>query len=226
MMKKDAVIFDMDGVLIDSEPYWRQAQVEVLAGYGMTATFDDCIRLTMGRRLEDIAKIWCQHFNFQISLVELQLAIMSGVVALIRQQGEAKLGVNALLDTLQRAGVKIALATSSSMPIIDAVLDSLNIRQYFSVVCSADNEEYGKPHPSVYLTAAHQLGVSASQCVVIEDSVTGMIAGLAAGMTTFVVPDSIDDPRFAVANGSFISLVDLEHHLQITGETKGIGVRS
>lgn len=220
-MQKDAVIFDMDGVLIDSEPYWRQAQVDVLAGYGMTATFDDCIRLTMGRRLDDIAKIWCQHFSLDIPSEELQLSIMQAVVALIRQHGEPKLGVVSLLQTLQGAGVKIALATSSSRPIIDAVLDSLNIRQYFSVVCSADNEEYGKPHPAVYLTAARTLDVAANQCVVIEDSVTGMIAGLAAGMTTFAVPDCIDDPRFAVANGRFSSLDELEYHLTTTGERMG-----
>ncbi|MBY5946695.1 hexitol phosphatase HxpB [Photobacterium rosenbergii] len=225
MMQKDAVIFDMDGVLIDSEPYWRQAQVDVLAGYGMTATFDDCIRLTMGRRLDDIAKIWCQHFNLNIPSEELQLSIMQAVVALIRQQGEPKRGVVSLLQTLQGAGVKIALATSSSMPIIDAVLNSLKISQYFSVVCSADNEEYGKPHPSVYLTAAQKLDVAANQCVVIEDSVTGMIAGLAAGMTTFAVPDNIDDPRFAVASGRFSSLEELEHHLIKTGEVKGVMVR-
>lgn len=222
MMQKDAVIFDMDGVLIDSEPYWRQAQVEVLASYGMTATFDDCIRLTMGRRLDDIAKIWCQYFGLQVASEELQFAIMQAVVALIRQKGEAKQGVKALLDALQRSGVKIGLATSSSMPIIDAVLDSLNIRTYFSVVCSADNEEYGKPHPSVYLTAAQKLDVAANQCVVIEDSVTGMIAGLAAGMTTFAVPDNIADPRFAVANGIFSSLEDIEHHLKTMGEVKGV----
>ena len=216
-MEKNAFIFDMDGVLIDSEPFWRQAQVEVLAGYGAAVTFDDCIRLTMGRRLDDIANIWCRHCGLSVAPAELQQAIMQAVVALIRQHGEAKEGVHGLLQYLHRSGMKIALATSSSRPIIDAVLDSLAIRGYFSVLCSADDEAYGKPHPAVYLTAARRLGATAESCVVIEDSVTGMIAGLAAGMTTYAVPENPDDPRFAVASGRFCTLAALHRALDSAG---------
>lgn len=209
-MYKEAVIFDMDGVLIDSEPFWRQAQISALAAYGASATVDDCIRLTMGKRLDDIAAIWCQHFSLTVEPERLKQQIMQTVVGLIQAQGQPKEGLVDLLVTLRDAGLRIGLATSSSYPVIDAVLDRFAIRAFFSVICSGDDERYGKPHPAVYLTAAEKLGVAPAQCMVIEDSVTGMVAGLAAAMTTYVVPEDMDDPRFSIAQGRFSSLTALK----------------
>jgi HAD superfamily hydrolase (TIGR01509 family) len=210
-MNKNTVIFDMDGVIIDSEPFWRQAQINELAKYNVTITVADCITLTMGKRLEEIAKIWCLRHQLTISPSVLQHNIMQLVVDLITDKGLAKPGLYSLLAYLREHNLNIGLATSSSKPVIDAVLRRLKIHSYFSVICSADDEVYGKPHPAVYLTTAKQFKVRADQCIVIEDSVTGMIAGKAAAMTTWAVPDNINNPKFSIAENIFSSLTQVQH---------------
>lgn len=212
-MNKNTVIFDMDGVIIDSEPYWREAQINELAKYNVTITVADCIQLTMGKRLEEIAKIWCLRHQLTICPSVLQHNIMQFVVELILEQGTAKPGLHTFLQYLQEHNINIGLATSSSKPVIDAVLHRLKIHSYFSVICSADDEVYGKPHPAVYLTTAQQFKVRTEQCLVIEDSVTGMIAGKAAAMTTWVVPDNINNPKFSIAEGVFSSLMHVQQGL-------------
>lgn len=208
-MKKNTVIFDMDGVIIDSEPFWRQAQIKELAKYQVIIDDEDCIKHTMGRRLDDIAQTWCQLYELTIAPAELRQDIMQSVVELILKQGCAKEGLYCLLEHFKKNSINIGLATSSSLPIINAVLERLSIRSFFASICSADDEKFGKPHPAVYLKAASQLQVQPEQCIVIEDSVTGMIAGLAAGMATFVVPENIDDPRFSIASHTFPSLAEI-----------------
>jgi len=210
-MNKNTVIFDMDGVIIDSEPFWRQAQIKELAKYNVTITVADCIKLTMGKRLEEIAKIWCLRHQLTTCPSVLQHNIMQLVIDLIIDRGGAKPGLHSLLDYLQEHNINIGLATSSSKPVIEAVLWRLKIHSYFSVIRSADDEIYGKPHPAVYLTAAKHFKVRPEQCIVIEDSVTGMIAGKAAAMTTWVVPDNIHNPKFSIAEGIFSSLTQVQH---------------
>lgn len=212
-MNKNTVIFDMDGVIIDSEPFWRQAQINELAKYNITITVADCITLTMGKRLEEIAKIWCLRYQLTIPPSVLQHNIMQLVIELITDEGYAKPGLHSLLHYLQEKNINIGLATSSSKPVINAVLDRLKIHSYFSVIRSADDEVYGKPHPAVYLSTAKQFKVRAEQCIVVEDSVTGMIAGKAAAMTTWVVPDDIHNPKFSIAEGIFSSLTQIQHAL-------------
>jgi len=212
-MTKNTVIFDMDGVLIDSEPFWRQAQIAELAKYNVTVTADDCIKHTMGRKLEEIAHIWCQRFALSIEPRELQLNIMHSVIALIKEQGTAMPGLNNLLKFLKNNNFNIALATSSSLPVIEAVLARLSVTEYFQVICSGDKQQYGKPHPGVYLSAVQQLQVTRQQCVVIEDSVTGMISAKAAAITTYVMPEDMNDPKFSIADGIFSSLEKIEYYL-------------
>ncbi|WP_038179819.1 hexitol phosphatase HxpB [Vibrio rhizosphaerae] len=205
----NAVIFDMDGVLIDSEPFWRQAQIETLATYGAEITVEECIQYTMGKRLDTIAAIWCQRCQLEVDPAILAQEIIQKLIVQVREHGRAMPGVHQLLSTLQQAGYRIGLATSSGPEIIQAVLERLEIKDYFSQICSADHEAYGKPHPAVYLSAAHKLDVAPQQCLVIEDSVTGMIAAKAASMTTFVVNEHHPDPRFTLADQCFHSLEEI-----------------
>ncbi len=222
-MNINTVIFDMDGGLIDSEPFWRQAQIEELKKYNVIVTVDDCINNTMGRKLDDLADIWCKRFELPITSLELQQNIMNSVIALIREKGNAKTGLYSLLNYLRKNNFKIGLATSSSIPIIDAVLDHLAIRDFFTVICSADSEKYGKPHPCVYLSAAKQLKTNKEQCVIVEDSITGMISGKAAAITTYVIPEDVTDPKYSIADGIFTSLEKIEHHLVNGANSRFIG---
>lgn len=204
----------MDGVIIDSEPIWRNAQIQVLANQNISITAQDCIKYTMGKRIDDVALTWCELFDLSVDPKVIENEIISSVVTLIGLEGEPKEGLYELLDFLVANNFKIGLGTSSSVPIIDAVFDKLKIRQYFKVVCSADTEEYGKPHPAVYLTVAKKLESKPQDCIVLEDSVTGMIAAKSAVMKTIVIPENKNDPRFSLADVIFDSMLEVVNYLK------------
>lgn len=209
-----AVIFDMDGVLIDSEPLWQQAQIECLGTYNISVTVDDCIKNTMGKRIDAIALTWCDMFGLDIAPQKLEQAIINRLCELISLQGEMLPGVFELLSFLKKSGYRIGLATSSSVVVVDTVLNKLNIRNFFDVVRSADLEPYGKPHPSVYLSVAQLLQTEPKHCLVIEDSLTGLIAAKAATMNTFIVNEQCSDPKFSFADNQFFTLIDVLDSLQ------------
>ncbi|UMB61215.1 hexitol phosphatase HxpB [Lutibacter sp. A80] len=213
-MEKNTFIFDMDGVIIDSEPLWRQAQIETLLKYNITISISDCIKYTMGKRIEEVALIWCRLHKLTINPKILETSIINLVINLIQTKGEAKKGLYTLLDFLAANNYNIALATSSSLPVINAVFNRLSIAKYFKVVCSADNEVYGKPHPAIYINTAKKLGVNIANCFVLEDSITGLIAAKAASMHTFVIPENNLDPRFSLADHLFSSMLEVQNYLE------------
>jgi HAD superfamily hydrolase (TIGR01549 family) len=214
-MDLNTFIFDMDGVIIDSEPFWRQAQIDILLKYNTTITVADCIQYTMGKRIDDVALTWCQLHSLTVSPKVLEQEIITAVANLISTKGNAKTGLYELLDFLKENNFQIALATSSSLPIITAVFNRLSIAHYFDVVCSADDEIYGKPHPAVYLKVAKKLSVKPTNCLVLEDSVTGLIAAKAAAMKTIVIPEDATDSRFTLADKIFISMFDVIDYLKV-----------
>lgn len=203
-----AVIFDMDGVLIDSEPFWQQAQVALMAELGVTITAKDCLQ-TMGLRIDQLVGYWARHYPWQgPSEPEVVERLIDRVIERVQQAGEAKPGVHATLAQIHEQGLPIGLATSSPARLMNAVLERLGIGHYFQVRHSADEEAYGKPHPGVYITAAHKLGVEPVDCLAIEDSFNGLLAAKAARMKTTVVPDQelVGDPRLAIADLQLSSL--------------------
>ncbi|WP_405604753.1 hexitol phosphatase HxpB [Polaribacter sp. Asnod1-A03] len=208
-MTLNTFIFDMDGVIIDSEPFWRQAQIEILSKYHKTISVADCIKYTMGKRIDDVALTWCQLHSLKIESKLLEQEIIAAVAELISEKGKAKTGLYELLDFLKEKKIQIGLATSSSLPIINAVFNRLSIAHYFDVVCSADEEIYGKPHPAVYLKAAKKLNVTPNNCMVLEDSVTGLIAAKAASMKTFVIPEDKTDTRFSISDNIFSDMLEI-----------------
>ena len=214
-MSTNTFIFDMDGVIIDSEPFWRQAQIEILSKYNTTITLEDCIQYTMGKRIDDIALTWCQLHSLNVSPKFLEKEIITAVAALISEKGNAKKGLYELLGFLKEYNFHIALATSSSHPIINAVFNRLSIADYFDVICSADDEVYGKPHPAVYLKVAKKLDVKPATCWVLEDSVTGLISAKAAAMKTIVIPEDITDPRFTLADITLTSMLEIIDYLKV-----------
>ncbi len=185
-----AVIFDMDGVLIDSEPLWKIAEIAAFASAGIRITATE-LEQTVGLRIDEVVDYWCQHKGANSSLKEEIIAgIMSEMVLLIFEKGEPLTGVVAALGCFKYEGVKIGLATSSYEVLLNATLEKLGINHFFDVTVSAEHLPYGKPHPEVYLQAAKALGVSPQNCLVIEDSLNGVIAGKAAKMTVVAVPEN------------------------------------
>lgn len=197
-----AVIFDMDGILIDSEPLWYRAEIDVFKRLGIHLSTAMCEETT-GWRTDAVVAHWYARYPWQgPSLKEVAEAILTHVKGLIDRHGQALAGVYTLLELLAARGLTLAIASSSPYGLIDAVVDKLDIRHYFTAMRSAVDEVYGKPHPAVYLTTARCLGIDPGDCLVFEDSIAGVQAAKAAGMWTVAVPAASQyaDPHFGVAD--------------------------
>lgn len=184
-----ALIFDMDGVLIDSEPLWRKAMIIGFNKVGMRFTEEDC-RKTTGMRFREVVDLWLNHYNILgVDPIQLEKEVLDILISLIETEGEAMPGAIDVFNYAKSLHLKIGLATSSSMRLVNAVLKKLELDSSFDAIVSAELMVYGKPHPEVFLVCAHQLRVLPRECVVIEDSVNGVIAAKASQMRVFAIPD-------------------------------------
>lgn len=213
-----AAIYDMDGLLIDSEPLWRKAEMECFKLVGIQLTENDC-RDTMGYRLNEVIEHW---YNRQpwgnLSHKELDEIIINRVIELIHSEGKAMAGVYRSIAIFEEVGFKIAVASSSPFRLINEVLKAIHLQDRFEVVHSAELETFGKPHPQVFLTAAQKLGVEPANCVVLEDSFHGIIAGKAAKMKVIGVPDAecLQKSQYQAADMLLASLADFQKsHLDL-----------
>lgn len=206
-----AVIFDMDGLIIDSEPLWRKAEISVFSKVGIKLTEDDC-RETMGYRLNEVVDLWYSRHPWDgPSKRDVESQIIDKVSNLILESGNILPGVNSIMKECKLLGLKMAIASSSPMILINTVVRLLKMEDDFDTLHSAEFESYGKPHPSVFISTALTLGVESENCVVFEDSFHGVIAGLAAKMKVVAVPDveQVENPKFQAAHLVLNSLKDL-----------------
>lgn len=206
-----AVIFDMDGVIIDSEPLWRRAMIQSFTEIGIPFN-DEKSRITTGLRFKEVAEFWfTKHGITDVSIDEFDDLVITRLCDLIAKEGKTMKGVVEALEFFKAKGLKIGVGTSSNTKLLNTVVDVLNIRQYYDVLCSAEHMQYGKPHPEVFLTCAEKLGVNPLHCLVIEDSVNGIIAGKAAQMKVLAIPEEFNynNPKFAVADYHAKSLLEI-----------------
>jgi len=207
-MNLNTVIFDMDGLLIDSEPLWSEAATEVFTSYGKKLTAADLLS-TMGLRTSEFVSWWLRDYKFDnTELEKVAEKIVELVIKKIKLEGKAMPGVDYILEFFLERGYKIGLATSSPMRVADTILNLLNIEKYIQVKTSAEKLAYGKPHPQVYLECAADLGSSPLECICFEDSVNGMIAAKAARMKCVVVPayNQQKDEKWSIADLKISSL--------------------
>jgi sugar-phosphatase len=187
-MSLNTVIFDMDGLLIDSEPLWAEAANEVLALYGLNLTNDEYITTT-GLRTKEFIQLWFGYFKIpEEEWLKAEKRIINVVIDKIIQRGTIMPGVKYIFDFFKNQRFKIGLASSSPTELIDVVVEMINIKQYLHAVSSAEDLAYGKPHPQVYLDCAAKLQSEPTACICFEDSFNGMIAAKAARMKCVVVP--------------------------------------
>ena len=205
-----AAIFDMDGLLIDSEPLWQDAEIAVFGELGVPLTRSMC-RETMGVRVDHVVRHWYERYPWRgSSLDDVEARIVSAVGELILERGAPMPGVEETIEELSSAGYRLAVASSSSMRLIRLALDKLAIIDCFEVLHSAESESQGKPHPAVYSSAMACLDVEPGQCIAFEDSVAGVRSANSAGAWVIAVPDASEraNPGFALADAVLESLTD------------------
>ena len=209
-----AVIFDMDGLLIDSESFWRQAHMAVLSRHGYYITEQD-IREKAGIVTKDIVEMWRQRFGWDMSLnEEITQEIISEVLGRVKRAGTPLPGATHAVRLCKQQALPLAVASSSPPELIQADLECMKLVSYFDVVHSAVHERRGKPYPDVFLSTAKQLGIEPDYCLVFEDSLTGVKAAKAAGMRCVAVPHKpYDKEAFAIADGELDSLEQLSPQL-------------
>lgn len=203
-----AVIFDMDGVIIDSEPFWRSAEIITYAKVGLHLTDDEC-RLTTGLDTDDAINFWHNRKPWtNKSFHEIKEELYTLVMEQVDKNGQIFPGVTRLLDMFESKGLKIGLASSSPLKIIQQVVLKLGINDRFQILHSAEAELTGKPHPAVYLGAAQRLGVPKNSCIAFEDSFNGLLSAKAAQMKAIAVLEPCNYPlsRFDFADLKLQSL--------------------
>lgn len=196
----------MDGVLVDSEPLWRRAEVQVFGEAGLALTEDEC-KATMGLRLDEVVRFRLPD-RAPPERARIEATILDRVVALVSAEGEPKPGVAEAIAYVRSLALPMALASSSPLRLIHATLERIGLGQAFLFVHSAEHERWGKPHPAVYLTTAERLGVAPDRCVAIEDSLRGLLSAKAASMKCILIPEE-PDPRFVLADVQLSSLAQL-----------------
>ncbi|ELY4608058.1 hexitol phosphatase HxpB [Cronobacter turicensis] len=208
-----AAIFDMDGLLIDSEPLWDQAELEVIATLGVDTSRRHELPDTLGLRIDLVVALWFaqQPWNGP-SVDEVTQRIITRAITLVEEQRPLLPGVADAIALCKAQGLKVGLASASPLRMLERVLALFDLRDQFDVLASAEHLPYSKPHPQVYLDAAAKLGVDPLCCVTLEDSVNGMVATKAARMRSIVVPaeENRSDARWALANVRLNSLTELE----------------
>ena len=187
-MDFNTVIFDMDGLLIDSEPLWQEAATEVFAQYGKKLSPKE-YATTTGLRTNEFVSWWLRDYRFdETELKKVGDNIEQLVISKIKTKGKPMVGYDHIIDFFYQKKFKIGLATSSPLSIANTVTQLLGLDNYIEVKASAEKLPYGKPHPQVYLDCAQSLNAHPLQCICFEDSVNGMIAAKAARMKCVVVP--------------------------------------
>ncbi len=188
MTHPEAIIFDMDGLLVDSEPVWEEAETNIFLSHGIQMERHIREQLVGLRNDEFIGRLR-EIYQVEVSAKTLQTEVITRMLDIIPKKVKAKSGAVRILNYANEHRIPIAIASSSPIAIIEAITKSQRWETLVPVRCSAETVPNGKPAPDVYLEAARQLGVAPEKCLALEDSPNGARAAVAAGMTCYAVPD-------------------------------------
>ncbi|MEQ8672070.1 MAG: HAD family phosphatase [Aggregatilineales bacterium] len=183
-----AIIFDMDGLLVDSEKVWQIAEEQLIAVRGRVYT-DDVREQIIGLRLDEFMQKIKDIYQFEESLEALVEDLNTRMMDLIPKEVNAQPGAQEMIEYVRAQDIPCAIASSSPMSIIDATIGAMGWDTSFANRFSADDDARGKPAPDVYLRAVKTLGFDPAECLALEDSPNGSRAAVAAGMTCYAVPD-------------------------------------
>ena len=204
LKNKKAVLFDLDGTLVDSMWMWPQIDVEFLGRFGYDCP-GDLERAVEGMRFSETAAYFKERFSLPMTLEEIKECWSQMAMDKYRTQVPLKPGALEFLRYCKDQGIATGIATSNGRPIVDAVIEALQIGEYFQEVATACEVEKGKPEPDIYLEVARRLQVAPEDCLVFEDVPAGILAGKRAGMTVLAVEDDfsreLSGEKKALADG-------------------------
>ena len=212
LQRIETAIFDMDGLLIDSEPLWTQAELDIFGTLGLDLSDRHKLPDTLGLRIDLVVRMWYQAMPWQgVSQEEVAGRIIERAIELVREKRPLLPGVQQSLELCRSLDLNIGLASASPLHMQQQVLKMFDLEDYFDQLVSAEYLPYSKPHPEVYLIAAERLGSDPQHCITLEDSFNGMIATKAARMKSIVIPatEYQQDPRWALADYQLQSLEQL-----------------
>ena len=218
----EAVIFDLDGVLVDSEIWWDEVRIAFAREHGRTWTEGDRAAV-MGQNTRQWTATMRERLRLDLDDRAIEDAIVGGVVGRYRAQGAPLIA--GAVEAVERIAARwpVAVASSAHAEVIAAALEATGLRDRFAVVVSSDEVAHGKPEPDVYLEAARRLGVAPAACLVVEDSRNGVLAARAAGMTVVLVPNGSIPPAPGTAEHAHVvleRLADLDPaHVELAGAT-------
>jgi sugar-phosphatase len=220
-MQLNTVIFDMDGLLIDSEPLWKEAAQEIFPKYNVHLTKEQYASTT-GLRMREFVHWWFAQFGVGVDKIpDAEKEIQDTVLYKVKNKGKIMPGVEYIFNFFFSLKFKIGIASSSSENLIQMVIDMCRLRPYLNAIASAEHLPYGKPHPQVYLNCAEALGSAPTSCICFEDSFNGMIAAKAARMKCVVVPEYREHKleKWGAADLKLSSLKNFNKlHLELLGQ--------
>lgn len=185
---KKAALFDLDGTLVDSMWMWKEIDIEFLAKFGYTCP-DHLQKTIEGMGFTETAVYFKDYFQLPLSIDEIKQCWIAMAIDQYRYHVPLKTGVSKFLSYLKEHQIKMAIATSNGIEMVEAVLESLNIKAYFDTIVTACDVAAGKPAPDIYLEAARRLEVRPADCLVFEDVPAGILAGKRAMMQVCAVED-------------------------------------
>jgi HAD superfamily hydrolase (TIGR01509 family) len=188
-MKIEAVIFDLDGTLIDSMGIWEDVDKVFLGRRNIEVPPDLFDDMSMGNNFQGLAQHFRDRFHLTDSIEEIMTEWTEQVVEYYVHHIPIKEGVAELLKYLHDRSIPMAIGTSNSVFLTESVLNRHNLMPYFQYIVTGAEVEHGKPFPDIYLKTARMLGVEPANCLVIEDSLQGVQAGKAAGMQVIAIKD-------------------------------------
>lgn len=192
MTKPAAVLWDMDGTLVDSEHYWLTSEQDLAASAGAVWTEQDGLNL-IGMSLYDSSRLIKQKLNLEISTTEIIDRLTNSVISKLDNALPWRPGAEALLRAIKAAGIPTALVTMSMRRNADAVVTRMGF-DAFDLIIAGDEVKHGKPHPEPYLKAAAQLGVAIEDCIAFEDSISGLLSAEASGAIAIGIPNMVQIP--------------------------------
>jgi HAD superfamily hydrolase (TIGR01509 family) len=197
--KLEAVLFDMDGVIVDSEPLWSEAEKQLLARRNLRYS-PSLKSAMMGRDARGAVGCLIEHYDLAETVGELMEERNQLIAEFFKEHLKAIPGALELVRSVEAGGIMTGLVSSSPKPLVELALEKLSVTVLFDLILSGDQVVRGKPAPDIYITAAENLGVKPEYCLVIEDAPHGVAAAKGAGMCCLAISTSVSGEELVMAD--------------------------